>query len=116
MVIRATSRLAVVTTVGSSRTGRLSCASTGKTLRNHPYPPAQAMSAPRQLMDGPVTSPAKIRVSPKASTTGHAVGAGISIVLSVCSKVSTGIILTSNQIHHGEDHHPDDIHEVPVDG
>src|SRR6185369_14857605 len=73
-----------VTTAGSSgRTGTASCASCGRTLRNQPTAPAITRTAPRTLTDALVTSPAKSSVVPNASTIGHAVGAGSSMVFGV---------------------------------
>src|SRR3989442_11273591 len=86
--------------------------STGRTSRNQPTAPATANTPPRMLNEAAVTIPAKTRVSPNASTMGHAVGAGTSILFGV----SIAPPLDSDHIHNREHDDPDCIHEAPVHG
>ena len=60
-----------------------------------------------------VTSPVKISVMPNAAMNGHAVGAGTRIEFEF---FSFAIELTSNHVDHGEHHHPNRIHEMPIPG
>src|SRR5208283_1409785 len=100
----------VSTTTASSATGTHSCASTGRTWRNQPAAPATANTAPRMLTGAAVTIPAHTSINPNATTMGHAVGAGTSILL--------GMFITSpllsNDINDQEDYDPDRIDEVPI--
>src|ERR1700675_3398358 len=57
-----------------------------------------------------VTNPANTSVNPNASTIGHAVAAGTSIL----SGMFIAPPLNSDHVNHQEDHHPDRIHEVPI--
>ena len=70
----------VVIVTDCTTTGNSSCASCGSTCRNHPTHPASISTAPKAVTQRFVTSPAAAMVQPKASTMGHAVGAGKWIV------------------------------------
>src|ERR1039457_7014330 len=56
--------------------GTDSCASCGKTCKNHPMAPATLSPSPRMAMAKFVTMPARMSETPSASTRGHAVGRG----------------------------------------
>src|SRR4030095_10612805 len=69
---------------------------TVNTLRNHPTAPRNKTSSPTTLTAKLVTKPAKMRVSPKAVTNGHAVGAGTSTPsLDVFARLVSGSISSS---------------------
>src|SRR5580692_5315350 len=93
-----------------STMGVTSCDSTGNTWRNHPTAPAMVRIAPRMLTEAAVTIPAAMSVSPKASTRGQTVGAGISIFSGVCMASP----LNSDHVNNREDDHPNRVDEVPV--
>src|SRR5258706_4315376 len=84
--------------------------------------PAMATTAPSTLTASLVTNPANNSVIPKARTTGHGVDAGTSTVSGVPSalwftnpKAMFFLYSAADNIYDGEDHHPHNIHEVPID-
>src|SRR4030095_1155997 len=98
---------------------------TVNTLRNHPTAPRNKTSSPTTLTAKLVTKPAKMRVSPKAVTSGHGVGAGTSTTsLDVFARLVSDSISSSthananasaaNDIHDGEHDHPNCVNEVPI--
>src|ERR1700733_14021013 len=108
--------------MSSGRTGTTSSCSCGKTSQNQPTEPASDSSAPRQLTEVLVTSPANSSPTPSARMNGHAVGAGTSISRGArglwfrCS-VADGIAIyssASKNVNYGEHHNPHGIDEMPV--
>src|SRR5271163_1595208 len=82
----------------------------GRTSRNQPTAPAMATTAPSMLSDSAVTNPANTSVIPKARASGHAVGAGISILSGIC----IAPLLNSDNVNNSENDYPNCVHEVPV--
>src|SRR5437773_4368861 len=129
--IRTTSRRSVTIGTASVTTGTGSCRSWGSTWRNQPTEPTTVRIAPRALIVTLVSKPAKSSANPKARTTGHAVGAGNSTLagaLVVFGFASNGSIAKSlslvdlhclsspsDDIYHGEHHHPHDVYKMPVE-
>src|SRR6266478_5846008 len=108
--IRSTPSRDVSMAISSLTKGAHSRDSTGRTSRNQPTAPATTNIAPRMLTETAVTNPANTSVIPNASTIGHAVAAGTSIL----SGMFIAPPLDSDHVNHQEDHHPDRIHEVPI--
>src|SRR5262249_18071760 len=91
----------------------------GRTSRNQPTQPASASTTPRTLTDTAVSKPANMSVTPAARTSGHAVGAGISISKALRSDDGTGCMATAvssapDHVDDREDDDPDPVDEVPV--
>src|SRR5262245_60433102 len=71
------------------------------------------------LMDTAVSRPANMSVTPAARTSGHAVGAGISISKALRSD-GTGCVVNAvpsapDHVDDREDDEPDPVYEVPVE-
>src|SRR5215831_10243717 len=129
--IRATSRRSVTIGTASVTSGTLSCCSWGSSWRNQPTQPETARIAPSVLTMPLVSRPAKSSATPKARTTGHAVGAGNSTLAGVLVPFgfTSGSIAKSlsladcpqfrfsfpDDIHHGEYDHPHDVHKMPIE-
>src|SRR6185369_3448765 len=112
--------------VGNSKvlsTGTVSWRSWGRTSRNQDTQPATSSSAPVTLIEKWVTRPAVIRLAPKATTRGAAVGAGRSTVFARSARTSsrrgrssvTCLLSAPDDVDDGEHDDPDDVHEVPVE-
>src|SRR5215831_19923395 len=85
---------------------------TGRTSRNHPTAPHSVKITPTTVTSALVTRPAHASVIPNAAISGHAVGAGTSIV----ERRSGSIRLASDHVDGEEDDHPHAVDEMPVPG
>src|SRR5215471_16690835 len=99
-----------MTRSGSTRTD--SRRWTGRTSRNHPTAPHSVKITPTTVTSTFVTRPAHASVIPNAAISGHAVGAGTSIV----ERRSGSIRLASDHVDGEEDDHPHAVDEMPVPG
>src|SRR5262245_6184445 len=118
---RSTWRRLVLTRCGMCATGTDSIFSCGKTSRNQPTYPQRARIAPKTLTAAFVSMPATTSMTPSARAIGQAVGAGSSTV-SVVRCCASGyelmfqgrFLLTSDDVHDREHHHPDRVNEMPI--
>src|SRR5665213_2642164 len=88
---------------------------------------AQTVStSPSRLMAAFVSMPATTRLRPRASTIGQAVESGsttsfcswslCACSLSECNSITIPFArLPAENVHHGEDNHPDGVHKMPID-
>src|SRR4051812_42167954 len=132
----------VVTRVSSGIIASASSCWWGRTSRNQPAQAATASTAPTAVTETFVSRPANIMVNPADRTSGHAVGAGTSILVSslamfpliekrhfsaqvgptpTCSRSTRSCLARaagaspSDDVDHGEHDHPHRVHEMPVE-